>query len=128
MYVELVDVDLILSRGGGLNYNQALSLIKNHVFRHLDVIEVISGIVFLGTPHLPLNAAPSPNIMDLILRLHQRTSPRKHALTVNDNAFLARCCQDFELLGIQVPVVSAYETVESRVHQGIFKTQRVIVS
>jgi hypothetical protein len=49
------------------------------------VIEVIYGIVFLGTPHLPLNAAPSPNIIDLILRLQQRTSPRKHALTVNDN-------------------------------------------
>ncbi|PVH75065.1 hypothetical protein DL98DRAFT_575303 [Cadophora sp. DSE1049] len=107
--------------------SEALSLTKNHVFRRLDVIEVISLMVFLGTPRLPVNVAPSPNIVDLILRLHQRSSPRKRALTVNDNAFLPRCCQDFELLGIQVPIVSAYVTVESRVQQGMFKTQRIIV-
>lgn len=107
---------------------QALSLTKDHIFRHLDVVEVISGIVFLGTPHLSADVAPSPNIIDLILRLHQRPAPSKHALTADDNAFVARCCQDFSLLGIQVPIVSAYEVTASRVYQGMFKSQRIVVS
>lgn len=92
------------------------------------MVEVISGIVFLGTPHLAADVAPSPNIIDLILRLHQR-APSKHAVTVGDNAFVARCCQDFEVLEIQVPIISAYEMIPSRVYQGVCKSgHRVVVS
>ncbi|KAH8162522.1 hypothetical protein CIB48_g5721 [Xylaria polymorpha] len=46
----------------------------------------------------------------------------------DDNTFVSKCCKDFELLGVQVPIVSAYETVESRVHQGVFKTERTIIA
>ncbi|KAM3476171.1 hypothetical protein MY8738_007067 [Beauveria namnaoensis] len=100
--------------------------------RHLDVVEVISGIVFLGTPHFPSTIAASPNLVESILKLHQRGSLRKDAVAANDNSVLARCCYDFELLGMQVPIVSAYETVESRVRFGMFKVvptlQEVVIA
>ncbi|EGX95344.1 NB-ARC and TPR domain protein [Cordyceps militaris CM01] len=110
-----------------LTRDKALSLTKGHVFRHLDVVEVISGIVFLGTPHLPSTIAASPNLVESILKLHQRGTLRKDAVTADDNSLLARCCYDFELLGIQVPIVSAYETVESRVRFGMFKVVPTLI-
>ncbi|KPM45836.1 hypothetical protein AK830_g682 [Neonectria ditissima] len=109
---------------GGVILKCALSLTKDHIFRHLDVIEAISGFVFLGTPHLPLTIEASPNILELILRSHQKSLPPRNALTVDDNVILAKFCHDFGLLGIQVPIVSAYETVESRVYQGMFAKYR----
>ncbi|TPX10758.1 uncharacterized protein E0L32_008327 [Thyridium curvatum] len=112
---------------GGIVLKQALSITKTHVFRHLEVVEVISGIVLLGTPHVPLTVKASPNILELIMRLQPTSSLRKTAFTTHDNSFLAKCCSDFHLLRIEVPIVIGYETAESRVHVGMFKTSQVII-
>lgn len=77
-------------------------------------------MVFLGTPHLSTSTGARPNVLENILRLRQKTLPRRDALTPDDNMIMARLCHNFELIGIQVPVVSAYETVESRIYEGMF--------
>jgi len=111
---------------------QALSLTRDHVLRYSDIIEVISGIIFLGTPHLPLNIEPKPNVLENILRLRQKSIPRRDNIRADDNHVVAQFCRSFELIGIQVPIVSAYERAESSVYEGMFaklrKPRQLVVS
>jgi hypothetical protein len=102
------------------------------MFKYLNVVEVISGIVFLGTPHLPLNINPKPNFIESILRLQQKTIPRKDNLRSDDNLIIAQFCRSFELMVVQVPIVSAYEKMESSIYEGMFaklrKPRQMVVS
>lgn len=74
-----------------------------------------------------------PNIVEHILRSNQKATLPRHALTsTGDNALLAKLCRDYELSGLGVPVLSAYESKESKVSRGVFakflKARSVVVS
>lgn len=100
---------------------QALCIVRERFFEHRQVFEAISGILFLGTPHLSQGTVPGPNIIELILRSTQKKPLAKNALTPNgDNSLLAMLSQEFELASVLTPILSCYEGRHSRVHKNVF--------
>ena len=98
---------------------QALCLARERYYNFRNVIDVISGVVFLGTPHSLGDEKLESNILDLLLRSQQKILP-KHAFVKTDNAALVDLSRQFEVVNLQVPVISVYEGRETKIHDSLF--------
>lgn len=110
---------------------QALCIARERYYNFRSIIDAISGVVFLGTPHSLGDEKLESNILDLLLRSQQRILP-KHAFVKTDNAALIDLSRQFEVVNLQIPVISVYEGRETKIHDSLFarfrKSRQSIVS
>lgn len=95
-------------------------------FRRL--LDITSGLVFLGCPHISLGGTESKAIK--LLRFVTRLPKVVLAQAELNISVVANLCQQFEhRVGLMtVPVISAYETLESHLKSNLLVTQRSVVS
>jgi hypothetical protein len=86
----------------------------------------LGGIIFLGSPQLTSTSDERWENWRLILKLYRKDLP-KTALSVQDIEMLAEVCQRFGELNLRIPVLSVYETLETKVSTGRFgKTAKLV--
>lgn len=102
---------------GGTILKKALCLARERWTEYLELINRISGILFLASPHLRLGTIPDINVIESILRTNPDFTYLKRAWTDKDNVLLQRICAAFEMVNVQVPIISAYETKETKIHR-----------
>lgn len=89
-----------------------------HEYR--PVIDVLSGAVFLGVPHIIKDREAAKKTIDLLLKCKEMGSTRQHA----DDAgakYLIQICEGFERIGLRIPVISAYETKSTAPPRSFFR-------
>ena len=79
----------------------------------------MSGVVFLGVPHLPVDKELAENQLDIMLRAQTLFFP-KRLFTKTDNATLTDMCKEFETVDLQVPIESICETKATKVQESRF--------
>ncbi|CCC14292.1 unnamed protein product [Sordaria macrospora k-hell] len=112
---------LICHGTGGLVVKRALNICcseQPHEYR--PVIDVLSGAVFLGVPHIIKDREAAKKTIDLLLKCKEMGSTRQHA----DDAgakYLTQICEGFERIGLKIPVISAYETKSTAPPRSFFR-------
>ena len=102
----------------GQNYNPTFQ----------QVLDVHSGIIFLGTPH-PTYAHPLHwSKLNLILRSTTRLSKTSLAQAELEAAIIANISLRFEEAGIEVPVLSGFESKVTKIPDGLFTSHKLVVN
>lgn len=109
---------------------KALCIARLHHYQYRGVIDVLSGILFLGTPHTSLGQSDSLDVLSRILRSRPKSRLKKEVVKY-DRESLQALCQDFEMAKLRVPILSAYEAKGSKMHSNplvsLWKNRTVIV-
>jgi hypothetical protein len=95
--------------------------------RFRDMIELISGIVFLATPHITDSSEAASKALGLVLRSDLSPNP-KLAFSKKDLSYLAYSSLCFEELKVQIPVLSCYETRETKLKAPLWLSRRAVES
>jgi len=95
--------------------------------RFRDLIEIISGIVFLGTPHFTQCNDTSSKALSLILRADLMSNSKK-AFSRTDLSSLAFTALRFEELKLRIPILSCHETIETKLRAPLWFTRKALVS
>ncbi|KAL4939103.1 hypothetical protein BDV06DRAFT_42105 [Aspergillus oleicola] len=104
---------------GGIVFKKALCISREQHFKYRPVIDVISGAIFLGSPHLRANAKQAKITLDLLLRCQNRGTGRSIA-SDNDILTVMDICRSFERVNLRVPVISVYENHETQTERRVF--------
>ena len=94
--------------------------------RFRDMIEMISGVIFLATPHLIDRNASSSNALSQILRSDLMSNVKK-MFTNADFSSIEYTSLRFEELKLQIPILSCHETQPTKL-KGFWTSRRVVVS
>ncbi len=73
---------------------------------------MISGVVFLGTPHIKSDRRQAARTLGHILALQSKSLIR-YPFSSSDVFVFLEVCRQFEVLNLQVPVISVYESKET---------------
>lgn len=98
---------------GGLLFKQAWRVMRNHNLEDLEVVNVVSGVCFISTPHLRTNLSLQYNVLELMVRAIIRQKPFRNAVTSNDNNSIAELSTYFANNIYRVPIVTICESVET---------------
>lgn len=113
---------------GGLLLKQALYLAQQ---RYPMIINALSGVIFLGSPHLTTTDDERWENWQLLLKLY-RKDVSKSVLRIEDIQILASVCGKFNALNLRIPVLSVYEQRKTKIRDagpfGRFKTVERVVS
>jgi hypothetical protein len=106
---------------------QTLWKVRQQAHRFHDFIIAISGIVFLATPHIVRSDSEAVKAITQILKadlksVTQRTISRRAV------SYIAFTGMRFDELKLEVPVLSGFETRETKLRSTIFFTRKTIVS
>ncbi|KAG8362497.1 hypothetical protein FVEN_g60 [Fusarium venenatum] len=96
---------------GGIILKRALNL-AHHDYPNIH--NALSGIVFLGTPHLCTTEDDRWDNWRKILQLYRKDVP-KTVLRNEDKESLAYVCEQFSALNLPVPILSVFESTETKV-------------
>lgn len=90
-----------------------------------DVLDLVSGIVFIGAPHTKSSATDSWKNLSLMPRLRL---PRvaKQSINAGDAVRLSLLCTRFEELTFDRPILSVYETLKTSI-KGRLRTKRTVI-
>ena len=80
-----------------------------------DLLNAIAGVVFFGTPHTKKRQTEDWYRLTMLLSLAGRLPKRFVAQSEADANAAAFICEDFEQSGLEVPVLSIYETKPTKV-------------
>lgn len=94
--------------------------------RFRDIIELVSGIVLLATPHFKNSGDESAKQLSLVLRSDLMANPKK-AFSRLDLSGLAYTSWQFEELKLKIPVLSCYETVPTKLRSPFWLTKKAVV-
>jgi hypothetical protein len=83
-------------------------------YNYPAIRNALAGIIFLGTPHLTSIDDDRWETWRLLLKLGSKDVP-KNILRAQDIQLLVSVCEKFNGLNIQIPVLSVYENVPTRV-------------
>lgn len=108
---------------GGLVIKQMFWEARRRLYRYRHLLTQIAGIIFLATPHRCANEEETPSRLTTLLRAYSRAASQK-ATTADEMRTYNLCIDRFEELALQVPVLSAYETEESRITTGRFASRK----
>ena len=86
-----------------------------------NLFHALVGIVFLGTPHPSEDDSKWGNVFN-ILQAFYKTVP-KHLADAEQLSCLSRACGTFENLKLNIPIVSTWETKETRLKRPILRPQ-----
>ena len=82
-------------------------------------LNLVSGIVFLGTPHITYQNKESwPSVTDLLRYVSKFPKAVLSQAELETNS-LADTCREFEDIGMSFPVISTYETDIKSQYRGI---------
>ena len=99
---------------------------REHRFRSL-LRDVISGLVFLATPHIVESDDGASRLMSTILRSDLKPKS-KRMFSKSDLSGLAYCGLQFEELKLDIPILSCYETVETKFQASLWHSRKGVVS
>ena len=104
---------------GGTILKQALCVVNEKLYRYEPLINSMSGIVLLGTPHLGSNQAEILDKICMVLELAIKNPPKPLVGRVaEENAFYPDLSKSFEEFSCRTPILSVYE-VETRISEFI---------
>jgi hypothetical protein len=87
-------------------------VLAHHDYPHIR--NALAGIVFLGTPHLCTVDDDRWENWRLILQIYRKDIP-KTILRNEDKESLASVCEHFSALNLPVPILSVFESTETKV-------------
>jgi hypothetical protein len=90
-------------------------------------LEVISGIIFLGTPHLTDSNEASSKALSLILRSDLMSNP-KRAFSREDLSAIAHTTLKFLELKLEIPILSCFETRGTKLRAPLWFSRKEVVS
>jgi hypothetical protein len=102
---------------GGLVIKQTLWKAREQLYRYRNLLDQISGIIFLTTPHLGKDEDDTGAKLRAILRQYSKAAGQC-AIKKEYLKPYQLCSLRFEELGLKVPILSTYETEQSRVRSG----------
>ncbi|KAK5995287.1 hypothetical protein PT974_03688 [Cladobotryum mycophilum] len=94
---------------GGLILKRALCLCERFFLNTGYLIQAVSGLIFLGSPHFQGSEANAKTTIELLLKYRNKGTGRLFP-TSNDAKTVIETCQGFERLNLNIPVVSVYES------------------
>ena len=94
--------------------------------RFRDIIELVSGIIFLATPHFKNSSDDSGKLLSLVLRSDLTANPKK-AFSKADLSNLAYTSWQFEELKLQIPVLSCFETEATKLRSQFWFSKKAVV-
>ena len=113
---------------GGSILKQALCIANEQLYRHEPLVNSMSGIIFLGTPHLGSNEAETSDRISMILKLASKKAAKPPAGRVaEERAIYPNLSKRFEGIYFRTPILSVYERVETRVSKGPFSRNTHVV-
>jgi hypothetical protein len=83
-------------------------------YNYPAIRNALAGIIFLGVPHLTTINDERWDIWRTILRLCLN-NVSKSGLQGHDIQLLTSVCQNFDGLNIQIPILSVYETIPTKI-------------
>lgn len=83
-------------------------------YNYPAIRNALAGIIFLGTPHLTTVDDDRWDVWRSILKLCANDVP-KNSLQGQDIQLLSNICENFNRLNIQIPILSVYETVPTKI-------------
>jgi hypothetical protein len=100
--------------------------VNQQLYRFRDLSDSLLGIVFLGTPHITAANERASQAFSRILRSDPR-SPSKRTVSQKDLSSLAVVGLQFEELNLQIPILSAYETLETKLSAPLWFSKKAVV-
>jgi hypothetical protein len=91
------------------------------------LMDIISGIVFLGCPHVTYDNKDLWPCLSSLLKYVSRLPRIVLAQAELEVSVLADVCQGFEQSDINVPIISAYETMKTRLPARVWQPQKSLV-
>ena len=109
---------------------QAFCIANEQLYRYEHLICLVSGIIFLGTPHLMAKQEDTWDRVMKILKVTNKTTPRiAGERLLEESAMLIDIFIRFEGLHLRAPILSAFETQPTTIHERRFaKNLRAVVS
>ncbi|KAH7323575.1 tetratricopeptide repeat domain-containing protein [Rhexocercosporidium sp. MPI-PUGE-AT-0058] len=116
---------------GGLVLKQALCVANEQLQRYdeyRDLVNAVSGIVFLSTPHMAASSDDTFNTFMTILKMTSRKTIKVPSLRTEKEAqLLSGLAKRFEGIYFRTPVLSIYEKKETRISERRFKSRTEIL-
>ena len=113
---------------GGIILKQAFCVANEQLHRYEYLVNQVAGIIFISTPHL---GSGQTSILEVILlmlkastRIPIKLSPQK---SEEESSILLDLSVRFETIHLRAPILSIYETKETRVQDGRFRHKSAIV-
>ncbi|KAK3947355.1 hypothetical protein QBC32DRAFT_224369 [Pseudoneurospora amorphoporcata] len=101
---------LICHGTGGLVVKRALHVCRHEqVYQYRRVTDVLSGAIFLGTPHITEDWEAANKTLRLLVKCQGKKGARPR-LGDDDVTKFIKICKDFDIIPLDIPVLSAYET------------------
>jgi hypothetical protein len=95
---------------------------------HQKLINLLSGVVFLGTPHPTYKNEKRWPYLGLILRSKSKFPKVVLAQAELEAAIVANVSQKFEEIGLEIPIISVYEQRKTKIGEGLFRSTTELVS
>jgi len=92
-----------------------------------NILDLIAGIVFFGTPHTKKNRPESWAQLTKLLKYTGNFAKRFLVQSELDALAAASLSEDFEQSGIEAPVLSIYETKSTRVKEGFWPFRQEVI-
>jgi hypothetical protein len=108
---------------------KALAVANQQHERYIDVLNVISGVVFLGSPHSCLDPESLPETLLVLLKSYPNDfSKQTLARLEKESTYIRNAALRFDDVCLRVDIASLYETKEAKVSNNVWsKTRRTIV-
>jgi hypothetical protein len=99
--------------------SQTLCLCREQYHQYRHILDLVSGFIFLGSPHFTQDIVEAQNCLDLLLTFLNGGNGRSRSRQ-NEVKHLIEVCKTFETFMTEVPILSAYESMETINNQGFF--------
>jgi len=114
---------------GGLILKQALCIANEQLYRYEHLVNATSGIIFMSTPHFgPDQPDPHDKVMSILKATSKVQIKPTEILMSTEVAVLTDLSLRFDAVRILTPILSMFETQETRLKEGRFKHKKVLVS
>ncbi|KAN0095890.1 tetratricopeptide repeat domain containing protein [Hyaloscypha variabilis] len=113
---------------GGLILKQALCIANEQLYRYEHLVNATSGIIFMSTPHFgPDQPDPHDKVMS-ILKATSKVQIKPTEISMSTEvAVLTDLSLRFDAVRILTPILSMFETQETRLKEGRFKHKKVLL-
>ena len=109
-----------------LTLRKTLCRLRDQVFRFRKLLDVISGVVFVGTPHLNQSDEDAWQRLATVFRVHLKNVTKK-TIPKEDLSRLSLSAQRFEGLGLNIPILSGFETQETKLRGGRLVSRKAAI-
>lgn len=113
---------------GGFILKQAFCVANQQLHRYEYLVNQVAGIIFISTPHFVSEQQRPLETLLLMLKASTRISLKLSPQKTEEVSFIIlNLSARFEEIHLRAPILSIYETKETRVQDGIFRHKSAIV-